>query len=255
MWAQGVASLAEALEYTNRLILDEIERLIRRSSLQKVQMADLGCGVGGSVFYILEHLDTPAAGFGLTISPVQARLAAKTAAGKGFSPACLFLEADFQEAPLASGMDLVYSVEAFVHAPDPQRYLAGASRLLKPGGRLILCDDFLARPALRGEMDETTRTWLSAYREGWQVHSLYPPEELESMAGRRQLMLRRNEDLTPFLHLRRLPNQLALLLLRLGRRLPVRHAMLPSLLGSMALQECLHRGIVQYRFLVFEKQG
>ena len=69
------------------------------------------------------------------------------------------------------------------------------------------------------------------------------------------LHLRREIDLTPHLRLRALPDGLASTLLYLGERLPVRHAILPSMLGSMALQQCLKMGWIRYRLMSFEKQA
>jgi hypothetical protein len=63
----------------------------------------------------------------------------------------------------------------------------------------------------------------------------------------------KDDELTPFLRLHNLPEALARGLRFLGNQLPFRHAILPSMLGSMALQQCLHQGVVEYRFLVFER--
>jgi len=68
------------------------------------------------------------------------------------------------------------------------------------------------------------------------------------------LQLIKDDNLTPHLRLRNLPSPIANLLLILGNRLPIWNAILPSMLGSMALQQCLYREIVEYRFLVFEKK-
>lgn len=252
VWGEGVTSLGQALNYTNGLILEELHQLSQHLAPERVRIADLGCGVGGSLFYLLEHLDTPVLGVGLTISPVQARIARKRLSQKESSHPYHFLEADFQAIPFAPGMEVVYSVEAFVHATDPRGYFEGVSRVLNTGGRLILCDDFLSQAALPGQVAES---WLEAYRSGWQVNSLHTLEEVEKLARAHQLALVRCEDLTPYLRLRALPDRLARLLLRVGRALPIKHAILPSMLGSMALQQCLHMGIIQYGFLVFEKQA
>jgi hypothetical protein len=53
--------------------------------------------------------------------------------------------------------------------------------------------------------------------------------------------------------LRNLPDSLASTLLFLGEKIPIKHAIMPSMLGSMALQQCLHMKVVEYRMLVFEK--
>ena len=53
-------------------------------------------------------------------------------------------EGDFLAPPDdLTGADLVFSIEAFVHGPDPAAYFRAAAGLLRPGGLLALCDDLL----------------------------------------------------------------------------------------------------------------
>lgn len=243
VWADGARSLDEALNITHQRILAEI---------CGPRIADLGCGVGASLFHIIPQMAANAFGLGLTISPVQAQLAQNAAARLGLTGQTVILEGDFLSVPLESAsLDTVYSIEAFYHALNHAAYLHETARLLRPGGRLILVDDFCTeRPLSRAEAH-----WLAAYRAGWYVPGSYTLHQVAEWASAAGLTLRRNDDLTPFLRLRAMPNALARLLLWLGQKLPVRHAILPSMLGSMALQQSLQQGILQYRFIVFEKQS
>jgi SAM-dependent methyltransferase len=158
-------------------------------------------------------------------------------------------------------MDLAWSVEAFLHAPNPGAYFQGVSRLLRPGGRLIVCDDFLARPraAPAGSLtllpSSSETQWIAALQDGWHAPGLLSLEEAGALARGCGLHLARSLDLTPHLRLRALPDPLAQVLLWLGQRLPLRHPILPSMLGSLALQQCLRNGWIQYCFVVFEKVG
>ncbi len=255
IWMEGVKTQDEALNTSNRLLLTEAQDLAASSRLCLV---DLGCGIGGTLFYLLEHLQQPAFGVGLTISPLQARLARQRACQLALDGACLFMEADFLSPPLADGFDMVYSVEAFVHAAAPELYFEQAARLLKPGGRLVLVDDFLAEPPAAAQKSlypqPDRQRWLEAYQQGWHVPNLCTLARAIEIAQACGLHLRREIDLTPHLHLRLLPEWLASTLLNLGERLPVRHAILPSMLGSMALQQCLKMGWIRYRLMSFEKQ-
>lgn len=253
LWAPGVTSHAQALNHSHELLLAEARFLAQRDAPARLRLADLGCGVGGSLFYLLERL-APALGVGCTLSPAQARLAAGRRAALKLGNPCLVLEADFHCAPLAAGFDLVYSVEAFVHAAEPARYLAEAARLLRPGGRLMLIDDFRAPGAVAGA-DPAALRWLAAYQAGWHVPNLRPPAEAADLAAAQGLRLVGDRDLTPLIRLRALPEALAEILLALGRRAPPGHAIVPSMVGSLALQQCLRAGWITYRALTFERAG
>ncbi len=249
VWAPGVRSLDAALDYTHGLVLAQAEHLLASHHLESLKLVDLGCGVGGSLAYLLARLKQPALGVGLTISPLQAHIARRRLE----PPACI-LEADFHSVPLAAGFDLAYAIESFVHASQPERFLSEAARLLRPGGRLVIGDDFLAEQAALG-MDAAQAGWLKTYQDGWFAPNVTTAQTVKKMAIASGLTPIWEVDLTPHLRLRALPDRLARLLLWAGERLPLKHAILPSMLGSMALQQCLHMGLVRYCFLVFQKSG
>ena len=243
LWMDGITSMEDALNASNTLILDEIEAAFPRNA----KIADLGCGVGASLFYIYSRLRSIHPGFGLTLSPVQARLAKRKITNRHI----FFTEADFSYVPLANeSLDVVYSIEAIAHAVDLELYFREAGRLLHQGGRLILIDDCKTPKNL----SKNEATWLQAFIDGWYVPGVRTSEEYIAIAGKYGLSPVKNLSLTPFLKLRNLPNLLAGIFLAIGKALPFDHAIIPSMIGSMALQQCLHMGIIDYRFLVFEKQ-
>ncbi|MBI5823333.1 MAG: class I SAM-dependent methyltransferase [Chloroflexi bacterium] len=246
LWTDGIHTLEEALNFSNSLILHEIQS----STPSHARIADLGCGVGASLFYIHPRLQSPAPALGVTLSLVQAKLAHAFATQLRLQDQINFAEGDFTSVPLpGESLDAVYSVEAVCHAVDPESYFREASRLLRKGGKLILVDDYqAAHPFSTNE-----NKWLKAYMDGWYVPGVRTVEQVISFANKYQLQLNKNEELTPHLRLHNLPNLLASALLFLGEKLPIKHAIVPSMLGSMALQQCLHMKIVEYRFLVFEK--
>ena len=246
LWADGVKSLEEALNFSNSLILHEIESL----QPSHARIADLGCGVGASLFYIHPRLQNPFPVLGLTLSPVQARLAQESAELLGLQEQIQFAEGDFTSVPLSGeSLDAVYSVEAVCHAVDPEKYFKEAGRLLRKGGKLILVDDYKAARSF----NLSEQKWLDAYIKGWYVPGVRTVEQTIDFANKHGLQLKKNDELTSYLHLRNLPDLLASTLLFLGEKLPVKHTIIPSMLGSMALQQCLAMKVVEYRFLVFEK--
>lgn len=238
-------TLEDALNVSNALILREIESIVQTNA----RIADLGCGVGAGLFYIYPRLHEAAPALGLTLSPLQAKLARESVKRLGLQDQILFAEGDFTSVPLANDRDVVYSVEAIVHAIEPEKYFLEASRLLRTGGKLILVDDFIsARSFSRSESK-----WLNAFIEGWHVPGAQTAAQSISFAEKNKLRLLKNENLTPHLRLRNLPNLIAGVILFIGIHLPINHAILPSMLGSMALQQCLKMGVIEYRFLVFER--
>ncbi len=115
---EGVKTQDEALNTSNRLLLEEAESIPASSRLC---LADLGCGIGGTLFYLLGRLQQPVVGVGLTISPLQARLARQRACQLALDGACLFVEADFLSPPLADG----FRYSLFGRSLRPRRCAGG----------------------------------------------------------------------------------------------------------------------------------
>lgn len=244
LWPQGVRSLEKALEVSNNLVLAEARSL----GLTQPKILDLGCGVGATLFHILSGLGT-GQGIGVTLSAIQAHIAQKTRENLSSSNTA-FLQADFQHVPLDATFDLIYSIEAYIHAQQPADYLREAARLLKPGGKLVLLDDFHMSP-----ISDYAQSWLQAYKDGWYVPSMQTADELIASALTVGLALSETQVLTPQLRLRALPDFLARFVLWVGNKLPHDHPIVPSMLGSIALQQCLQAGWIEYRWLVFEKSN
>ncbi len=247
LWLEGITSVSDALNAANELILNEA-----KSMSEPVLIADLGCGVGATLLHLLTCLPPTSRGIGLTLSAVQARLGGKHFQKKN-TPG-LIAEADFHHLPIKAGFDLAYAIESFVHSFEPERFVAEAARILhapgvgKSGGRLILIDDFLGKSA-----DGSDKKWLDLYQRGWHIHNLLQPDELALIASRNGLRLVENRLLTPYLRLRVVPDLFARILAIIFRPFWGLHPIVPSMLGSTALQKCLQAGSVEYRWMVFER--
>lgn len=264
VWGPGVADRAGAFEYVNRLIAEVVAEAAPAGNDEPAAVLDLGCGVGGTLLYLAERM--PIDGVGVTLSPVQAEVAAATAARLGLADRCAFAVADYLDLPPVGPRAAAYAVESFVHGPDPAAFFRSAAAALAPGGRLVVCDDFLSprgaacdgpageppagmtrRQARRG------RRHLAEFRRGWILGSLVTAERAAALARDAGLALRDDRDLTPWLELRR-PIDLAIAVaVTLGRHLPLDSPRWRSWLGGHAIQRCLLEGLVEYRFLVFEK--
>lgn len=250
VWGPGVESRRQAFHRVDDLILAEL-----RAIGGEPRVADLGCGVGGSLLYLAERLDM--SGEGITISPRQATragelIAEATRAGRLVgSLRCrsgdyLALPADLVD------VDLAFSIEAFVHSPDGGRYFQSVARALRPGGKLMICDDFLA--ADDAPLSRRQRRWLDEFRAGWRIGTLLTVTQAQALAAAEGLALVNDLDLSPHLELRRFRDRLISLLVFVARPFRPQGEALRGLIGGNALQLALEAGILQYRMLTFQRR-
>ncbi len=96
---------------------------------------DVGCGTG-AVIELLREKYPNARYTGLDLTPAMI----DAAVAKGL-PNCDFVVGDAEDLPFAdASFDAVLSSNSFHHYPNPAAFFAGAFRVLRPGGRLILRD-------------------------------------------------------------------------------------------------------------------
>jgi len=137
LWSTGRESAAEA---TVRLV-DCVADLAGVAEGSRI--CDVGCGYGGTARRLTA--DRGAEVTGLTISAAQhAWATARDATGTGPRPRLLLLSWLDNGLEPAS-FDAVIAIESLSHMPDKPRAFAECARVLRPGGRLVLCD-WLAGP-------------------------------------------------------------------------------------------------------------
>lgn len=247
VWGKGVSNEAEAMTFVNKVILGEINCIPTNGPLR---ILDLGCGVGAPIFYLAQGLKRKAKFTGVSISGVQVEYAKKFQQKEHAGINCEFIEADFHNLPDLPPQDVIYLVEAFIHSHEPDSLLSGIQKHLKPGGKLIICDDFLADDAT---VNVGSDKFLNDFIQGWHVGSLWKVERLRSSAKKHSLILAKNTDFTPYLNLWTLRDKMAHFFLHFYKLLPIRSTYWESIRGGDALQKCLIKGLINYRFLVFTK--
>ena len=246
VWGPGVETREGAFHYVEDRLVEQLREAL--GSVAEPTVVDLGCGVGGSLCYLAARL--PVRGAGVTLSPVQARLAAERIRAAGLQDRVRCVEGDYADPGLdLPAADLVYAIESFVHGPDPAGFFAQCARILRPGGLLLICDDVL-RPA----GDRAARRTVDRFRRGWRINTLLDREALRALAGNAGFEHRSTDDLTPFLELGRPRDRALDLLAAVVGRLPV-HARLGHLTGGSALQTCLRRGWIGYDLARFRRTG
>ncbi|MCP5356991.1 MAG: methyltransferase domain-containing protein [Pseudomonadales bacterium] len=245
IWAPGVRNKRDALMYLNHLVASHINPLPSAAGTELRHLIDLGCGTGGTALFLAQTLGLRVTG--VTLSPVQVNMANASATAGGIRDQAQFLTADFASLPPLPPADALCAIESFAHAHDAGAFFAMAAALLKPGGRLVLCDDFLAdeRPA-RAE------PCLQRVRRGWHLNSLISLTECKTLAEQQGLTLLQDDNLSAWV--RPFPAPLLWLLSNITR-LPLNTPYWQNLSGGSALQVCGKMGWTEYHALVWERPG
>jgi ubiquinone/menaquinone biosynthesis C-methylase UbiE len=250
VWGPGVRTRAEAFQYPNELVARELEALRSRFE-EPLHVLDLGCGVGASLLSLAGRARLVATG--VTLSGVQAERGRERVRRAGLSRTVTLVEGSFLELPASiAPAHLAFSIEAFVHGPDPAAYFASASRHVLPGGALVVCDDFLAAGAESG-LSRREYGVLDEVRRGWLANTLITPDAANALAASAGFRAEKDVDLTPYLELRRPRDRLIAGLVAVGRALRVGGYRFRSLLGGSALQEALGTGLVEFRCLSWRR--
>lgn len=230
------------------MIAETITRLVPSGAF--VHVLDAGCGVGGTLLALADNLPGRLRGVGISISGSQVRRARQRARAAGDESACMFLEASYLDVPCRAAFDAAIMVESLIHSPDPRRTIAQLAAALRPGGVLLICDDFLTLQ--QAETAESRRS-LTVFRRGWLAHGLHSTEDIQALASESGLQLIERRDFTPQLRLRRFPAPITNGLLRLSAVVPASWAVTQGLFGGLALQHCLANGTIGYHWLMFRK--
>lgn len=251
VWMPDAATTADAADMVNRLVLD---RLRGNVPANEGRILDLGCGVGATMVRLATALDAHVTG--VTISPVQADLAARRFEAEELTERCHVLCADFAELPPEPRYHAMVGIESVVHSPSLVDLITSLAARLQPGGRIVLCDDWMTE---KDRELPARKRCLEQFRAGWRTGALHTVAEFAAMSERAGLRLLGDLDLTPYLRLGRPRDRVIDLVVSASGALPgmrdrmVERPFWANMIGGSALQAGLSRRWLEYRLLVLER--
>jgi len=169
-WDEKTKSHHQALINKNQILYD----LAGISASDHV--LDAGCGIGGSSIWMAkQHGNQMTA---ITISKQQTEHAAKHAKRQGVDDKTDFQVSDFCSTPFADeSFDVIWGLESICHALNKGDFLKEAFRLLRPGGRIVVCDGFIQRREFSNDEWKDIVICLN----GWAVPNLCSRDEFNQL--------------------------------------------------------------------------
>ncbi len=188
LFATGEEPLADA---TEALTL----RLAGHASLAEgLAVLDVGCGTGAPACLLAERFGCRV--LGISTSPVGVERARSRAAERGLQDRVSFALGNGMENGLGScSFDRVWVMESSHLMPNKEQLLAECARVLKPGGRLALCDLVLKHPMTTRDV-VALRDELLLLRDVFGRAKMEPVEWYSAVLRRLGFVRIETEDLT-----------------------------------------------------------
>jgi ubiquinone/menaquinone biosynthesis C-methylase UbiE len=145
-------------------------------------VADIGCGEGDLTMLLARFAKRVVA---VDLSAQMLRVVQERSAESGLSRRVAVEKGDLEKLPLDTDtMDTVFVSQVLHHAARPEKALAEAARILKPGGRMVLLD--LAQHDQEWVRSEWADLWLGFdERElrGWLAEAGLKMENFQTLEG------------------------------------------------------------------------
>jgi len=175
-WERGMNPLRREpmLERLN----EEAVRALNVGPMAPARVVDLGCGAGATARAFARGHYRPVV-VAVTLVPQHIALGTKLDREAGLSRRIAYVLSDLCDTWMASGsMDAAVAIESFCYAPGADKAAAvrEAARLLKPGGRLVVIDGFLACGEPGGAIGWIYRKWC----ECWSVPEVAQLDEFKA---------------------------------------------------------------------------
>lgn len=169
-WDKNTKSHHQALINKNQILYD-------LAGIKETDyVLDAGCGIGGSSIWMAKNHGNQMSA--ITISKQQTIHAARHAKRQGVADKTDFQVSDFCNTPFANeSFDVIWGLESICHALNKNDFLKEAFRLLRPGGRIVVCDGFIQRREFNDDEWKDIVTCLN----GWAVPNLCERNEFTQL--------------------------------------------------------------------------
>ena len=163
------------------------------------KVLDVGCGIGGSTRYLARKFGPSTSMTGITLSPNQVARATQLAADGGLGN-CEFRVMDALAMQFPDNtFDLVWACESGEHMPDKKRYVEEMTRVLKPGGKLVIATWCQRETTAETPFTEQENDELRFLYEEWSHPYFISIEEYERLLkGTGVMETVHSEDWAPF---------------------------------------------------------
>lgn len=249
LYLQPGDSIREAIHAQHKLLAN----MIMETGDRKPFVLDLGCGTGSAMAYLRKY--TNKGNFaGVTISRFQASQGREFLVRSGMTEYCQILEGSYLALPFDRGTtDLAYAIESLIHCSDLPKFLLEAHRVLKTGAKLVIFDDFLAKPEGNQYTTEEHEI-LGLFRRHWKANCLVTSRALILAAETSGFSDPDVQDFTPNLKIDRVRDRWIRYFY-----LPVLKTIAPEwsytrfLSGGDARQRAYRGGLLRYCMIILKK--
>jgi len=157
IWDENTKTFGASIMNTNNLLLQS------SNISDSDEVLDAGCGVGGAAIFINKH--TNAKVTGISLSQKQISIAKEIVSKNDMTGKVEFHLMDFINTTFPSeSFDVIWACESVCQVSNKIDFIEESFRLLKKGGRLIMCDFFLT-----DKNKEDKHHWIDKWKTTWAV--------------------------------------------------------------------------------------
>lgn len=152
---------------------------------QKGKILDVGCGAGFGSFFMADNTNCQITG--ISLSDKEVKSDNEVAKERGLEDRVKFLVKNFDE-PFSEKYDLMVAVESVKHSFGLDHTMKNLTSALKPGGKLIIVEDFLQKNA--------DNRYVDVMAEDYSLFEVYKEEDYTNPLGNDFEF--KTHDLTPY---------------------------------------------------------